>query len=296
MGCLSMCGIEVPDFCLDYSDRQKRDAKKKAKYCDALKRKIDELCRKREAAEPLIVANGGDTCNLPCYEYQEKLAYNCPKCGGRVKKYYENGKTIKSVYNEKKGVYEERTYYDINVCTKFNWIEDYNTIDMDTLSCLKYFTRRETIDKDNWVEYFSVDGQRYDAPPNTLYKDFFAEYNDYFFPKSKLPDIEAWDNPEMYERESGNNTCFFFEKIKPELGQSLGFYGYEWKHYVYIFECLKCKYKYHILRTSPFKFRDKSLDKYIDCPAEYQKLINGNNEQMDEQKEDKKVEENAEKK
>jgi hypothetical protein len=37
-----MCGIEVPDFCLDYSDRQKREAKKKAKYCDALKRKIDE--------------------------------------------------------------------------------------------------------------------------------------------------------------------------------------------------------------------------------------------------------------
>ena len=65
---------------------------------------------------------------------------------------------------------------------------------------------------------------------------------------------------------------------------------------VYIFECLKCNYKYHILRTSPFKFRDKSLDKYIDCPAEYQKLINGNNEQKDEQKEDKKVEENAEKK
>ena len=66
---------------------------------------------------------------------------------------------------------------------------------MNTLSCLKYFTRRETKDKDNWVEYFSVDGQRYDAPPNTLYKDFFAEYNDYFFPKSKLPLFEAFDNP-----------------------------------------------------------------------------------------------------
>ena len=84
--------------------------------------------------------------------------------------------------------------------------------------------------------------------------------------------------------------------MQPELGQSLGYYGYAWKHMVYIFECLKCNYKYHILRTSPFKFRDKSLDKYIDCPAEYQKLINGNNEQKDEQKEDKKVEENAEQK
>jgi hypothetical protein len=75
-----MSGIEEPDSCLDYSELAtrilQREEKKKAKYCDALKRKIDELCRKREAAKPLIVANGGDTCNLPYYENQEKLAYN----------------------------------------------------------------------------------------------------------------------------------------------------------------------------------------------------------------------------
>ena len=40
---------------------------------------------------------------------------------------------------------------------------------------LKFFTRRETKDKDNWVEYLSVDGEKFEAPPNTLYMFFFYE-------------------------------------------------------------------------------------------------------------------------
>ena len=142
---------------------------------------------------------------------------------------------------------------------------------MNTSNFLKYFTRREIKDKNNWVEYLCIDGQRFDAPPNTLFKTFLMENDDFFFPKTKLPVFSIINNPLKYKRESNNNTCFFNDKKKDELGQSLGFYGYKCKHFVSIFTCTKCGYKYHILRTSPFKFRDKSLDKYIDNPRRFPK-------------------------
>ena len=47
---------------------------------------------------------------------------------------------------------------------------------------------------------------------------------------------------------------------RAEIGQSLGYYGYAWKHMVLIYTCNLCGYKYHIIKTSPFAFRDKSKD------------------------------------
>ena len=261
-------------ICIDpdsYKEKMKKKKKLNMKYALPLKIKIIELCAKREKAKPFICANGGNNCNNPCYEYQEKLAYNCPKCGGLVEKDFENGKIIKNEYNIEKGVYEEIIYYDDNVCTEFNWVDDYDAIDMNTTCFLNYFTRKEIKDKNNWVEYLCIDGQRFDAPPNTSFKNFLMENDDFFFPKTKLPVFYIFNNLSIYKRESNNNTCFFYDKIKDELGQSLGFYGYKMKHFVSIFTCIRCKYKYHILRTSPFKFRDKSLDKYINHPDSYKK-------------------------
>ena len=257
-------------ICIDFDsqkERLKKERKLNYKYALPLKIKIIELCAKREKAKPFICAYGGNHCNNPCYEYQEKLAYNCPKCGGAVKKDFENGKIIKHIYNEEKGESDEMIYYDDNVCTEFNWVDDYDEIDMNTTSLLNFFVRREIKDKNNWVEYLFIDGHRFNAPPNTLFKNFLMENNDFFFPKTKLPIFYIFNNLTIYKRESNNNTCFFYDKIKDELGQSLGFYGYKWKHFVSIFTCIKCKYKYHILRTSPFKYRDKSLDIYIDNPV-----------------------------
>ena len=267
MGCsANSCLNELKMAFEDPIDRVKRleneRKERQDKYLGALKIKINQLCFKREQAKPFICANGGNVCNLPCYEYQEKLETECPKCGGKIAKEYENGKTVKNVYNERKGVYEEKTFYDDNVCNKFNWVDGYLAIDMNCNAFLKYFTRRDDTDKENWVEYFCVDGERYDAPPKTMYYEFFMRNNDYLFPQV----------------DKDQNTCFFYEGQRPELGQALGYYGYAWKHFVNIYKCCKCGYKYHIIRTSPFKFRDKSLDKYIDKPEEYQKLKKENSE------------------
>ena len=34
-------------------------------------------------------------------------------------------------------------------------------------------------------------------------------------------------------------------------------------HYIYLYVCKKCGYTYHVLRTSPFRYRDKSKDNII---------------------------------
>ena len=239
------------------------------KYVEPLKKKIEHLAMIRELKEPFICANGGDVCNNPCYEYQRKLAYNCPKCGGKVKREYENGKTIQKVYNEQKGVYEDRINYDNNVCTKFNWVEDYLAMDIDVLYLLKVFSRRQNLDKDNWVEYLVIEGERFNAPPKQTIYSFLCTYDEYLFPRHR-PIFDGGT-----DEEKDNYTCLFYRGGTHELGQSLGSYILG-NHLVDIYTCLKCGHKYHIIRTSPFKYRDKSLDKYIDNLDEYQKIKNGN--------------------
>ena len=95
-----------------------------------------------------------------------------------------------------------------------------------------------------------IDGERYYFPYGIGMEEFFL-LNEYeFFPrqKSKIP--------------YSLSVSFFHEQkmSRKELGQSLGYYGYAWKHFVFIFTCNLCGHKYHIIRTSPFAFRDKSKD------------------------------------
>ena len=157
-------------------------------------------------------------------------------------------------------MYVKRTYYDDNICTEFNWTDDYKAIDVYLNNFFDFFTRRENKPDGSFVEYMVVDGERFDAPPNLEFMFFIWKYNTKLFPsKSK-----------------GEGTIFFYENNRQELGQAVGYYGYAWKHYVYLYTCTKCKHKYHIIRTSPFKFRDVSLDKYIDSPKEYKKVNGGN--------------------
>jgi hypothetical protein len=225
-------------------------------YLVPFKKKIDELCEKRDKAEPFICANGGNACNNPCYEYQTQLETKCPKCGGAVNKEFENGKTIERKYIKKNERYEDVTVYDDNVCSKFNWVKTYLKIDMNSYAAMKYFTRQKKIDDKKTAEYFCIDGEKFDAPPGQSFLIFFMKNNSYFFP----------------QKSKDSNTIFFYENNKAELGQALGYYGHAWKHLVNIYICSKCGHKYHIIRTSPFRFRDQSLDKYIDNPEEYQKL------------------------
>ena len=253
--------------CLGYlvgnskSKNNKPDAATIAKpYIAALKRKIDELCVKREQAPPFICANGGNVCKNPCYEYQQKIETNCPKCGGEVTKDFENGKTEKEEWDRNKGMYVKKTYYDDNICTSFNWVDSYKAIDVFIDHFFEFFTRREDKPDGSFVEYMVVDGERFDAPPNLEFMLFIWKYNTELFPSKR----------------KSKGTIFFYENNRRELGQAVGYYGYAWKHYVYLYTCTECKHKYHIIRTSPFKFRDVSLDKYIDSPKEYKKVNEGN--------------------
>jgi hypothetical protein len=127
---------------------------------------------------------------------------------------------------------------------------------MNSYAAMKYFTRQKKIDDKKTAEYFCIDGEKFDAPPGQSFLIFFMKNNSYFFP----------------QKSKDSNTIFFYENNKAELGQALGYYGHAWKHLVNIYICSKCGHKYHIIRTSPFRFRDQSLDKYIDNPEEYQKL------------------------
>ena len=56
---------------------------------ERLKPKIYELIKKREKSEPLQIATG--KCGNPCYAFQFKLLFYCPKCNERVTRELENG-------------------------------------------------------------------------------------------------------------------------------------------------------------------------------------------------------------
>jgi len=263
IACVSSKWSEDPK--VQAENKAKERQEQVEKYLKPLKRKIDELCEKRDNAQPFICANGGNVCNNPCYEYQTQLEKKCPKCGGLVNKEFENGKTIQRKYFQNEGIYKDVTVYDDNVCSEFNLVKGYLNIDIDSYNAVQYFTRKKTIDNNNFVEYMCIDGERFDAPPNTDFLIWFIKNNEYFFPQNSMD----------------SNTIFFYENNRAELGQALGYYGYAWKHFVNLYKCVKCGHKYHIIRTSPFKFRDKSLDKYIDNPEEYQKLKQGNTEKKE---------------
>ena len=185
MGCLG--------YLMDNNSKSKRnqpdEATIAAPYIAALKRKIDELCVKREQAPPLICANGGNVCKNPCYEYQQKIETQCPKCGGEVTKDFENGKTEKEEWDRNKGMYVKRTYYDDNICTEFNWTDDYKAIDVYLDNFFEFFTRRENKPDGSFVEYMVVDGERFDAPPNKNFMFFFWKNNMELFPSKSKGEI-----------------------------------------------------------------------------------------------------------
>lgn len=162
--------------------------------------------------------------------------------------------SIKNEYNSYDRCYKEVKYYDDNVYDKFNFNENVDKIDYDSQEFLKYFNKVDPNEKflydfqnprEMERKYMIVDGERFDFPYGLDLEGFFRINDSYFFYKNRY------------------DTSFYYEGNRKELGQSLGYYGYEWKHMAFIFTCNLCKLKYHILRNSPFSFRDKSKDNVI---------------------------------
>ena len=221
------------------------------KLAPLLKAKIDELIEKRNKSNPIVEIARGNCCRNPCYEYNPYLLTECPKCGGKVEESYENGYTIERRYDRYDGVYKDVNIYDDNVCDKFKFNDKISKEDYDLKEFFKYFKKTEKLEGKDFRDYMIIDGERFDAPTSISLEIFFKLNDEIWFPQDKIPD-HNW-----------TNTSFFIEGNRDELGQALGFYGYKWKHYVYIYRCLLCGLKYHIMRTSPFRFRDKTKDNKI---------------------------------
>ena len=58
----------------------------------------------------------------------------------------------------------------------------------------------------------------------------------------------------------GEVFWIFYDDWREDIGQSLGEYGYANIHKVFYLQCNECKHKYHVIKTLPFMFRDKSKD------------------------------------
>ena len=232
-----------------------------------LKPKIDELCEKRDKAKPVEIGRG-NCCNNPCYEYNTSIIKECPKCGGKVDYEVENGYTITKKWNYYHHCYEDEYFYNENVCDKFKFNNKISREDYDIEEFFKYFKKTEKLEGETFREYMIIDGKRFNAPILTSLEVFFIKNDKTWFPQDIFSVEKDPCQPNQFLR-TWLNTCFYdHEWKKRELGQSLGYYRYietstSLKHYVFIFKCILCGLKYHIIRTSPFRFRDRTKDNKI---------------------------------
>ena len=248
---------------------------------ERLKQKIYELIKKREKAEPLQIATG--KCSNPCYAFQYRLLFYCPKCKGKVTKEYENG--YERRYLVEGGIIDvDKRYTNENICTYFKFNENIDKCDVDADESLKFYEKIDeqkvvhwscdirnpksinafdtiAVEKDMPYHYMMLDGERFDFPYGIHMKEFFMLNRKLFF---EVNDIGLFtDDAELKKLrpDSGENCQMFYDKGDNELGQSCGFMHYYSKtHIVYLYKCDECQFKYHIIKTSPFHFRDKSKD------------------------------------
>jgi len=236
------------------------------KLAPLLKFKIQELCERREKSKPVVIARG-NCCQNPCYAYMKKIMKNCPECEGEVEVDCENGEIEEKQWDYSTRTFKEVKYYDNNVCNTFNFNENIDKIDYDLEEFFKYFTKVDSSEKFHYQiryqpplrgqpkteytkelerKYMIVDGKRFDAPYGISLYDYFRINDSLFFSKNNNQDLS-----------------FFYEGSLKELGKSVGYYGPAFRYIVFIYKCKSCGLKYHILKTSPFAFRDKSKDNEI---------------------------------
>ena len=222
-----------------------KEAEKEEKIFSAkLKKKVDELIVKMNQAKPNIIAEG-DYCSYPCYEYNENLKENCPKCEGRVICEEENKYDV-SYYYDYDGNRQRGKNFRYGCCSKFKY-KNIDKIDYDMDALCEYFSK---YDEANKRYYMILDGEKFYCPIHFSLRDFLLINNENFFGQGR------------------DKLAFFYQwnRFAPDLGQPVGFYTH--MHIAYLYKCHKCGYIYHILRTSPFRYRDKSKDNVIEEKSE----------------------------
>jgi len=244
---------------------------------DVMKSKLDSLVSQSEILNPKVIIGTGNSCNCPCYLYNLRLRKVCPKCDGKVEEEFENGYTVSQQWNESTKSYKEvKKYNETKICTGFRWNDKIDECDVKLSALWKYYDKTDPEKKVHYTinvedpttkeqkteefdvpcHYMMVDGQRFDFPYGLTMANFFRINSKYFFPKPQVNLAYVESGGLLY----GHKICFWYEELREELGQSLGYYGYAWIHMVYIYTCNSCGHKYHIAKVSPFAFRDKSKD------------------------------------
>ena len=249
-----------------------------------LKKKIDELMKKRD--EKIIMIGKGKFCGSPCYAYNKNILLHCPKCNGSTSIEIENAYEKRQRYNEYTGRNEEyETMVEKDICVRFDFNDKVEKIDYDFDAFCKKF---EKIDKEKTVHwkaeiivpeggdneykleekdmpyhYMVLEGERFDFPYGLHMKEFFKMNNHIFFPfdKNRIFFFRTIDEIRRAGLQSiGEAFSIYYDNTKEDIGQSLGEYGYANIHKVFYFQCNECKHKYHIIKTLPFMYRDKSKD------------------------------------
>ena len=242
------------------------------KFAAKMRDKIFQLIKQgADSSNPQIIGTG-NSCNNPIYIYNVKIMDVCPKCQGRVEEELENGYELKERWDDTAECYRKvKNYNESKICTRFKWNNNIDIWDVDLNECFKHYDKEDPQKKEHITvqtevgpkefdvayHYMMIDGERFDFPFCMNMRSAFLQNEYVFFPKKNTKVVDG-----MPALGYSHRICFFYEQNRMELGKPIGNYGYAWRHEVYIFTCNSCGYKYHIAKSSPFAFRNKSLDAY----------------------------------
>ena len=262
----------ILDNISDNFDLWKRIDAENEIFKEKMKNKIYELIARGINNDNPPIIGTGNSCNNPCYIYNIKITSTCPKCGGRIKGDKENDYELGEKWDERTGTFEKyKKYNESKICTAFRWNNNIDIWDVDMNECCKHYDKVDPQKKEHIIvktkegqkefdvpyHYMMIDGERFDFPfCMNMFSAIF--HNDpFFFPRQgkgmQIP------NTNMY-LSYGWQPTFFYEQNRIEMGQSIGIYGLAWRHEVTIFTCNSCGHKFHVVKSSPFAFRNKSLD------------------------------------
>ena len=255
---------------------------------ERLNQKIQEYVKIREESKPVEIATG--KCGNPCYAYQRKILFDCPKCDGIVNRDIENDYENEVIHNTYSGKTQlQKKYLEKNICYRFNFNEKIDKIDVSVDDFIKYFEKVDEnktvhwscdtknsynyydrtvipVEKDMPIHYMLLDGERFDFPYGISMRDFLILNHEKFFrPEAVNPSAYYFFNDQYFRSKKipvdGEYCNMLYRSEKNQWGQSCGSYNNETLvHIVYIYECDDCHLKYHVIKTSPFHFRDKSKD------------------------------------
>ena len=232
------------------------------RFVPLLKKKMDEL-RARQKSNVIMI--GKADCGKPCYAYNRALFTSCPECGREAKEILENGTYKKQVFDEKSGQYKGEEYYnEDNICLYFNFNEKVDPCDVDFSKMSEFYDKVDPEKKVHWsctgddntdieqdmpIHYMMIDGERFECP-------YGLHMNEYFL----LNDANLFPIPDSGWKKQGLCFSLFDDNMYIKMGKSIGYYGVNYMRMVIYYECVSCKLQYHVIRTSPLMYRDKSKD------------------------------------